>query len=169
MGESGNNRRIINLSLSDGKQTDRTRVVINEAASDAYELDKDASKFISTEAAQIYTVNGGVQYAINECPMGNGVMAVGTYFNADGEYSISLADDIDTGKSISLHDGKLYAFTAKAGYSQRFKLKVGEATSISEITAEEKDTDWYNAAGQRVNANAKGLKISRNGKKIVLK
>ena len=178
MGESGNNRRIINLSLSDGKQTDRTRVVINEAASDAYELDKDASKFISTEAAQIYTVNGGVQYAINECPMGNGVMAVGTYFNADGEYSISLADDIDTGvalidtqegKSISLNDGKLYAFTAKAGYSQRFKLKVGEATSISEITAEEKDTDWYNAAGQRVNANAKGLKISRNGKKIVLK
>ena len=71
------------------------------AASDAYELDKDASKFISTEAAQIYTVNGGVQYAINECPMGNGVMAVGTYFNADGEYSISLADDIDTGVAKS--------------------------------------------------------------------
>ena len=176
---AGEERRIINLSLTDGTSTDRTRIVINENAQAAYETDKDAPKFISTEAAQIYTVSNGVQYAINERPLGNGVMNIGTYFKKEGEYSISLMGNTDAaitlidreeGKSVSLSEGNAYTFSAKEGSAQRFVISIGDATAIDEIPVSEADNAedvWYNVAGQRVNADAKGLRINRKGYKVL--
>ena len=176
---AGEERQIINLSLTDGTSTDRTRIVINENAQAAYETDKDAPKFISTEAAQIYTVSDGVQYAINERPFGNGIMNIGTYFKKEGEYSISLMGNTDAaitlidreeGKSVSLSEGNAYTFSAKEGSAQRFVISIGDATAIDEIPVSEADNAedvWYNVAGQRVNADAKGLRINRKGYKVL--
>lgn len=181
-------RKIINLVLSDGKQTDRTRIVLNEKASYAYELDKDAAKFISNEAAQVYTIDHGVQYAINERPEGNGVISLGAHFCADGEYTLSLSDDdnslfngtdvtlVDTqdGKCQLLNEKKAYTFTAQKGICNRFVIKIGKSgtTGITELDKDyikSTDTEWYNLSGQRVDAKSKGLLISRSGKKILVK
>lgn len=183
-------RKIINVELSNGKVRDCTRIVLNEKASPAYELDKDAAKFISTDAVQIYTVADGVEYAINERPEGNGIFTLGAYFSVEGEYTLSftgvennftLADDaditlIDTqeSKSQSVREQKSYTFTAKQGYSNRFVLKIGKGniTGITEVGMDndkEVDTEWYNLSGQRVDTKSKGILISRSGKKIWVK
>ena len=184
-------RKLINVVLGNGKLSDRTRIVLNEKATAAYELDKDAAKFISTDAAQLFSVENGVQYAINERPEGNGTVALGTYFSADGEYTLSLASDgsntlgndvdvtlIDNqeGKSQLLTANQAYAFTAQQGYCyDRFVLKIGTrgTTGITNLPTADADkaadTEWYNLAGQRIDASAKGIHISRSGKKIWVK
>ena len=178
MSATNDDRRIINLSLTDGNTTDRTRIVLNEYATTAYETDKDAPKFISTEVAQIYSLTDGVQYAINERPLGNGIMNIGTYFKEEGEYIITLMGntgaavtliDREQGKSTLLNNDKGYTFSAKEGYAQRFVISISDATTIDELPASEADSGedvWYNVAGQRVNANAKGLRINRKGYKV---
>ena len=74
---------------------DRTRVVINEQASIDYEQDKDAPKFMEArpQTAQLMSVEGGVQYAINERPLGDGQIVFSVYAPAAGEYRFSLVGD----------------------------------------------------------------------------
>lgn len=136
-------RKIYNIIMSDGTTDDRTRVVINGSASQAYELDKDASKFITDNNAAmlVYTVNNGVKYAINERPMESGIVALGFYAPVDGEYTLSMDSeeaenvilvDNETHTEISMTDG--YHFYAKSGYNDsRFMLKFGEITGIGAI------------------------------------
>ena len=66
-------RLLINLTLSDGNHTDKTRVVFNDKKSRNYEMDCDAAKFMTlTQAPQLYSVEGkGTKFAINERPMGS--------------------------------------------------------------------------------------------------
>lgn len=174
------NRKIINLTLNDGERSDRTRIVLNETASASYELDKDASKFISTEAPQIYSVYDGIQYAINERPLNSGNIVLGTYFNANGKYTIALSEDIDTdiilidtqeGNSVSLNNGMTYTFGANEGYASRFILSVGDATAISNVKTDAANDEGasYNVSGMRINAETKGIRITKNGKKLFVK
>ncbi|MBP3774848.1 MAG: leucine-rich repeat protein [Bacteroidaceae bacterium] len=136
-------RKIFNIFVSDGTAEDRTRIVVNEKASLAYELDKDASKFIADDNAAmlVYTMENGVRYAINERPVADGTVSLGFYAPADGHFTLSVASaekeplvliDHETNTETVL-SGE-YAFTAKAGYNDnRFALKFGEATGISTI------------------------------------
>lgn len=175
-------RTVFNITLAkDGQQADRTRVVINEAATMQYDLSRDAAKFTSTEPAvsQIFTINGATRYAINERPLNNGQALLGLHFGTDGTYTIGLSNQPDgqvtledrlTGTKLQLNGTAGYSFTAKAGDStDRFVLHFDAvATGINAATANEADrNDTYTLDGRKVNnPTAPGLYI-KGGKKVI--
>lgn len=133
-------RCLINLQLMSGEQeTDRTRVVLNEQKSRDYELDCDASKFLSADAqAQLYTIENGTQMAINERPLA-GDIRLGYTAKKAGTLSISaprmdlpmMLVDAKLGITFDLSVGT-YDFETQAGtFNDRFMLCLsGEATAI---------------------------------------
>lgn len=176
-------RTVFNITLAkDGQQADRTRVVINEAATMQYDLSRDAAKFTGTEPAvsQIFTINGATRYAINERPLNNGQALLGLHFGTDGTYTIGLSNQPDgqvtledrlTGTRLQLNGTAGYSFTAKAGDStDRFVLHFDAvATGINAATTNEADRndDTYTLDGRKVNnPTAPGLYI-KGGKKVI--
>lgn len=142
---ANSHRKIFNVLMSNGTIEDHTRFVVNGNASLAYELDKDASKFIADDNAAmlVYTVENGVRYAINERPMEDGTVSLGFYANEDGNYSLSLNTEEDDNIILIDHEANTetalsgeYHFTAKAGYNDsRFTIMFGKTTGISTINA----------------------------------
>lgn len=176
-------RTVFNITLAkDGQQADRTRVVINEAATMQYDLSRDAAKFTGTEptVSQIFTINGATRYAINERPLNNGQALLGLHFGTDGTYTIGLSNQPDgqvtledrlTGTKLQLNGTAGYSFTAKAGDStDRFVLHFDAvATGINAATANEADhnDNTYTLDGRKVNnPTAPGLYI-KGGKKVI--
>lgn len=176
-------RTVFNITLAkDGQQADRTRVVINEAATMQYDLSRDAAKFTGTEptVSQIFTINGATRYAINERPLNNGQALLGLHFGTDGTYTIGLSNQPDgqvtledrlTGTKLQLNGTAGYSFTAKAGDStDRFVLHFDAvATGINAATTNEADRndDTYTLDGRKVNnPTAPGLYI-KGGKKVI--
>ena len=137
-------RRLINLEMFCGdEQADRTRVVLNEKKSRDYELDCDASKFLSNEAkAQFYSIENGINMAINERPQ-QGDIRLGYTAAKAGTLSISTSRmdmpmvlvDTQLGTTFDLSLGS-YDFDTQAGtFNERFVLRLsGEATAINDIT-----------------------------------
>lgn len=142
----GASRMLFNITLSDGMAEDHTRFVINGNATRAYELDKDASKFIADDnkAMLVYTVEDGVKYAINERPMDSGTVELGFFAPEDGEFTLSLNSVEDEGIILIDHESDTetamngeYRFMAKAGYNDaRFTMMFGEATGISTVNVD---------------------------------
>ena len=149
---SADMRQVFNLTLSDGEMTDRTRFVINPDAACDYEMATDANKFMSsdTRAAQLYTIEGGVQFAINERPMSNGVITLGAYFGSKGSYAIALDTKVEgisvvlvdkvAGTETDLMEGS-YTFTAEAGVADnRFEVCMrgdeedGDTTGMDDLS-----------------------------------
>lgn len=107
-------RRVYNLLLTapDGME-DRTRVVLNEAASTAYELSCDAAKFMSMNPScpQLFTLDlNGNRLAINERPLSDGTVQLGVILPQTGEYTFAAVAtpditliDHQTGVSHDLH------------------------------------------------------------------
>lgn len=185
---SGNERSVFNLTITDGIQTDRTRVVINGNASMEYEMEKDASKFMSSDenAPQIFTTNNGIDYAINERPLADGKanLSVRTN-NTDALYTIALDKCKDNvgyqlvlidnllGKRTVLTNGESYTFSADMSQvqSSRFSLLWGDGvTSIDEVKdASVNAGNTYTLDGKKVeNTNQKGVYIQK-GKKVIRK
>ena len=142
-------RMVYNIVLSDGELSDRTRVVINETASMEYEMNRDASKFFAMDASvpQIYSLEGGVQYAINERPFENGIVQLAAHFGKDGTYTLRLANNTEnsvvlkdemTGTVVDLTKVEEFSFTAKAGTTiNRFYLIMNQnVTSIESLESE---------------------------------
>ena len=140
------NRLIVNLTISDGENSDKTRLVYNDTHTMDYELNCDAAKFISSEAVpQIYTTYSGVNYSINERPKGTYEAQLGIRVPADGTYTIAatrmdvplLLEDRLTGIIHDLTMGG-YVFSAEAGYnSERFSVRINnEETGIADFLAE---------------------------------
>lgn len=178
------NRIVVNLSLSDGTNTDKTRIVLNNEASLQYEMDKDASKFMSDEATvpQLYTSNSGVNYAINERPFETGVVDLCTRINVDGQYTLTLNNlpedyrvelyDKKLNKRISLTDSQTYVFFAESGEDvNRFAVYfVNGATGISENqNLDEPENETYSIDGVKVNDSVRKGVYIRNGKKVIVK
>ena len=101
-----NNRALFNVEISTDSVWDMTRVVLNEDASLAYEIECDATKFMSMDAnvAQIYTIDGEEnRLSINERPEDEGVVKLGVYVSEGKQHTISA----------SRNDGDIYLFDAK--------------------------------------------------------
>lgn len=144
-------RSLFNLVLSDGNYADRTRLVINDAASVAYEPSRDASKFMSSEieVPQLFVMNDCQRMAIDERPLGEGVYTLGARFGHSGEYSISLNGKNIEGYRAFLTDNLTgvtteitsvaYAFTADASTDEsRFTLELRKdvITGIDDINVD---------------------------------
>jgi hypothetical protein len=180
--EQPSQRKLIDVVLSDGEMTDKTRFVLNPQALIDYETTCDASKFMSMDAAvpQIYTIEQNTQMAINERPIGEGTVKIGFKVAADGTYTISaprnqfkniVLVDNETGIETDLSTDD-YTFQTSAGtYNNRFMLRVG-GTSITNINALQKNHEtknvYYNLNGQNITSPQKGLYVV-NGKKVVVK
>ena len=140
-------RRIVNLGISnnDTALTDRTRLVFNQKAQRAYEMECDAAKFLSDETPiQIYSIENGTQMAINERPV-EGDIRLGYVAAKKGSYTITAPRmdvpvtlvDNELGISFDLSLGGYTFETKKGANDKRFTLRfTDDATSILDITEE---------------------------------
>lgn len=143
-------RSLFNITISNGTVSDRTRLVVNELASVAYESNRDASKFMSSsaDAPQIFVMNGSQRMAIDERPFGEGVYNLGIYAPKKGEYSLSLAGTGLEGYTAYIFDSLTntttelgdvdYIFSANGGVDEgRFQLilRPGIETGVDEVAA----------------------------------
>lgn len=176
-----NERKLIDVELSNGELTDKTRFVLNPKAEISYELNRDASKFFSMDVTvpQIYTIENGELLAINERPIGKGTVQVGFKVAQNGTYTISsprcqfesiVLVDTETGIDTELANGGSYTFNASAGSNNsRFVLRMGGATvtNINDLQQDNTaESTYYNLNGQRIVQPQKGLYIV-NGKKVL--
>lgn len=152
-------RQIVNLTLSDGTTTDKTRVVFNPDKKAGYERDCDAAKFESNGASELYTVEAlAGRLAINERPEGS--VKIGYRAAKAGEYTIAaqrmdrqvLLRDNDLQITFDLTQGD-YHFTSDAGeFDNRFMLLIdNSATGIGDIVT---------TTGVNVKPTDSGLNIS---------
>lgn len=177
-------RSVLNIVVSGNETTDRTRVVINANAQLGYEQDKDASKFFSlnAEAVQLYSLQQGVSFSINERPLADGTVSLGAKFGQDGMYTITLDTRADcqavlidhlTGTETLLNGTEGYTFYAEKGTAnQRFTLRIGGAGVTGIETVEGISTNgqenYFDLQGRRIAEPQKGLYI-HNGKKVTVK
>ena len=182
-GQPENKRRLLDLEVANGDLKDKTRVVLNEQASLAYEPSKDASKFMSMDGdvPQIYTIDAdGNEYAINERPMDNGTVKLRLSIPKAGTYTISAVrnnmkqatlKDLLTGETVDLMSDACTVELEAGTYAERFEL-VLSGNAVTEIKSVEavsgKANSYYNLNGQRVENPAKGVYIVK-GKKTILK
>lgn len=153
-------RLLVNLAVSDGKNTDKTRVVFNQTKSNKYEIDCDAAKFESSASAvQLYSIEAqGGKMAINERPQGS--VQLGFTAKAAGDYTISaermdqpvLLKDNLMNITYDLSNGD-YSFSSEAGtFDNRFMLLIdGGATGIADIAKE---------AGVNIMPSANGINLT---------
>lgn len=182
MTKSDGNRHLYNFALSNGQYTDKARLVLNENAKLDYELNCDASKFMSNNFSvpQVYIIEKGQRMSIDERPLSDGVIELGVFCGTTDEYTISLAAtgennspiiliDKETGTETDLiHD--VYHFKAATGtYNERFAIKIGNnTTGVLHIEDnKENKKDIYNLNGQKLQAPQKGINIINNKKVIV--
>lgn len=138
---------ILTVGTEDNKEIDKTRVVINESKSISYESDCDASKFLSSDAqCQIYTINDGVRYQINERPADDGHITIGFVAKAEGTYTISASrmdcDAILYDKVLKTEHSLLlggYTFTSAAGtIESRFEVIVPTKITLGDVNEDGK-------------------------------
>ena len=161
--------------------TDKTRFVLNPNALTSYELERDASKFLSTDASvpQLYTIEDGELLAINERPLDDGSVLLGFKVASEGTYTITaprcqfkniILYDNETGIETELANGGSYTFTTPAGTNDnRFvlRLDVVSLTGIDNTSAiQSTPNTYFNLQGQRIRMPQKGLYIV-NGKKVI--
>ena len=141
------NRLLVNLILTNGTTTDKTRVIFNDDNRMDYEAGRDANKFMSmNNVPQLYSLDAkNVKYAVNARPNGNREVRLGFVASAEGNYTIA-ADRMDccmalkdnlTGQVHSFDKGD-YEFYSEAGtFDNRFTLISGlDFTAINSKTIE---------------------------------
>lgn len=178
-------RLLLDIELTSADElTDKTRVVLNEAASTDYETTCDASKFFSMDenVPQLFTIESdGTQYAINERNLGNGIVGLGLYIPTSGTYTLRLTRndigmvylvDNETGDRCDLSLGD-YTFVADAGFNQvRFHLEFADnaTTGISQTDTKKGETPTtYDMQGRRTSLAQPGVKVLSNGQKVLVK
>ena len=181
--KAGNDsRQLFDVDITDGIHSDRTRIVMNQHASIAYEPAVDVSKFISLEAdvPQIYTIDDeGNQLAINERPLADGIIPLGLFVSQPGTFTISLSQgnaallltDKENGQVTDLSQVD-YTFTLSepTTLDKRFTLSMPAATDVHSVTIPHRQTgQYYDLQGRKLNGKLqKGIYV-KNGKKQIVK
>lgn len=152
------NRQFVNLTLTDGKTTDKTRVVFNENKSSRYEKECDAAKFEAAGSVSLYTVESQAgKLAINERQAGS--VQLGFNAPAEGTYTLSamrmdkpvMLRDNETQTTFDLTTGN-YSFSSKAGaHDARFVLLPDTRTGIA---------DLFKSTGVNIYPGSEGINIS---------
>ena len=120
---STNDRALFNIEISTDSICDMTRVVLNENASLQYDIECDATKFMSMDAntPQIYTIDEeSNRLSINERPTDNGTIKLGIYVG-DSSKPLTI--------SSSRNDGDIYLCDVET--SQNINLKEQDYTFSS--------------------------------------
>lgn len=178
--QSSDNRAILNFVVSDDNYSDRARLVLNETAAYDYEIERDASKFMSSNESvpQIYIVDNGINYAIDERPLGTGEFALSVKIGEQGNYKISLNtknSDYDVllidneSKETTDLTSDSYSFESAAQvYNNRFTVKVNAKGSQSSIDDILTDNVGFSVNGHKLSTehNVKISLYSIDGKLV---
>lgn len=137
------NRALADIAVSNGVETDRTRIVINDEATLGYDVNSDACKFMTESAGvpQLYSYDAeSTKYAINERPVSDGVVRLGFKTDESGVFTMRLQRNsigdvilVDNERGITVNLAlQDYEFTADAGENvRRFELRLKDtATDI---------------------------------------
>lgn len=182
---AGAQRIVVNLTLSDGTTTDRTRLVANEAAGMGYDISSDANKFFSLDpkVPQLYSTQDGIAYAINERPMQDGNFQLTARVATGGIYTIAL-DNVVEGYEVILEDnrtGKLtvlgkdsYVFTVEDGqmdYGFTLRLQAPETTGVTVAEGAESKADdiRYRIDGIKAEGSVRSGLYIQDNKKVIIK
>lgn len=179
------NREVFNLGIVDSYQkADRTRLVVNPAASSGYDASVDAAKFVSTDASQpmLCTLENGVRYAINERPLSNGVIPVSVYATTQEGMQLKLLSAKNTTMRVYLEDKlsstmeevdesgvMLTKLSAGQWNDNRFFIHLSQdtATGIDVVEQTNESSSIYDLSGRKVSStNKNGIYIT-NGKKSI--
>lgn len=167
--QSSDKRAILNFVISDDNYSDRTRLVLNESAAYDYEIERDASKFMSSNESvpQIHLVDNGINYAIDERPLGTGEFALSVKIGKQGNYKISLnaknseydvlLTDNESDATTNLASDSYSFESAAKVYNNRFTIKVNAKDNQASI-----DDILTDNAGFHVNGNM--LSVEHNAR-----
>ena len=149
--EQPSTRKLIDIEITNGDLSDKTRVVLNDKANISYEAGVDASKFFSMDGdvPQIYSLDSdNNEYAINERPLGDGNIKLRLNIQKDDTYTISakrndmeraILKDLLTGEETDLRCND-YTINLEAGvYAERFELSI-VGNAVTEIKNMKHDT-----------------------------
>ena len=180
-------RQVFNLvlktpsSVPEGTTIDRTRFVVNEAASLDYEQGRDAAKFSNPGGSDLYTLRDGMRYAIDERPLSDGLVSLGLSVPAAGTYTLALSVPSGFAAGITLIDRATgtetqlteegYTFTTEAGtHDARFVVRLGTAATAVPYAATllQQSEQLFDLQGRPVTNPQPGLYI-RNNKKVIIK
>lgn len=181
-------RHLFDIRIASDTLADETRVVINDKASAGYEIERDASKFMSIDSGvpQAFTTdNDGNSYAINERPLGDGTATLAYYAARAGHYTITAtrADgdvylhDALRNKTVNLleQDYTFHSDATDGADASRFTLKFSvrgdKTTGIDGIHPDDKESGEtiYDLLGRKISKpTQKGIYI-QNGKKVIIK
>ena len=193
--DKNQNRTVYNLTMSNGTNEAneplevRTRFVINPEATSRYDIGRDAPAMAADSVDLLYTMAGGVAYAINERPLGDGIVRLGIQTAQPGTYTLRLSeknnkpgDDIwlidnreNTRTLLLSASGEQRPYTfevSEAGtIGSRFVIAIGNAepTAIeeAELAVPQRIDGVFNLAGQQLgNSRQRGIVI-KNGKKVI--
>lgn len=150
--QQNDNRKFFNLQITDDESIDEMRIVVNKEASLNYELECDASKFMSMDntVPQLFSLDSnGNNYAINERPFSDGTVALGYFAGNAGFYTISAmrADgtavlyDKVLNKTVNLNDQDytFYSDATESANTSRFVLTLTVDNSTTSITTNTSD------------------------------
>lgn len=178
------NRMIYNLDFGNDEYVDKTRIVINPTMSMEYDMTRDAAKFMSDnqQVPQCFSLDASaMRYAINERPVGNGVVPIGIYMGKSGSYTFALDDKMEQCGDVLLVD-KLtkqeillntqdYTFTAEPGMcTDRFEIRLsisptgvqqGETMQTTQVISGEKLIEILTEAGTEVTVYAAAGQIQK--------
>ena len=136
-------RYFIELNLSDGNDSDHTRIVFNEAAKTDYELGRDAIKMEGSSPIRIYSLDDEVNYAINERPAEEQFISLGYRVDEEGIYYLSATRldaeveiyDNELSQEVDLTKGDYMFFTAAGTNNTRFSIKPSKVPTSIENTS----------------------------------
>jgi len=183
------NRYFVELTVSDGDNSGKTRIVFNDEAKTDYELGRDAVKMEGSAPIRLYTLDEQTKYAINEQPATEQPISLGYKVAKEGDYILSatrLDAEIEIfdnllNKVADISDGG-YSFHTEAGENNiRFVIRYKqEIVSGIEDVKSEGNISVYTVTGQLLYENIEpraitlpsGIYIIKSAgevKKIVIK
>ena len=127
-------RYIYNVYMDGTDYTDRTRVVVNEAAGAGYDLLCDAAKFMSSreDVPQLYVIGAeDSRYAIDERPLGTGVVRLGVHVGRAGSYTLRMDSGVGDALSQSRPRDARCVWTAAATPSAANRATLTTASSCA--------------------------------------
>lgn len=184
-------RLVYNIIVTNtaSNDADRTRIVLNEQATPAFDAGTDMYEMKSPESVLLlWTQQADTEYSINERPLGDGEVALGIAVAEGGYHSFRLApasleaapadqydvyiEDIDEGSLTRINEDEAYTFYSEQGeFPGRFYAHFVEKSNPTAIetleqTVAARSAARYNLAGQRIGASANGVVIEE-GKKVI--
>lgn len=172
--EATSERQMLNLTLSDGTLTDRTRVVINPDASMDYEIGRDATKFASLDATapHLSSLWGDTEYAINERPLADGRVLLNVSCQSQTA-ELAIDNDLE-GYSLYIYNGVDYVpFGADqpfcfrpADHAQLVLCITDGATGIQTLEQDAAPAPIYTLDGRRTSMQTPGVYVV-GGRKVI--